>query len=215
MSTVFYFTFNPFQENTFVIYDETKEAIIIDPGCHDSNEKDELVNWIQKQKLNVQMVLNTHCHIDHVFGNKYITEYFKTGLFIHQGEQPILDAYLDMGAMFGISGEPSPKPSGYLKEGEQIKFGNTRLDILFTPGHSPASISFYAPEDKYLIAGDVLFQGSIGRTDLPGGNYQTLIQSIKTQLLVLPDEVVVYPGHGPATTIGRERISNPFLVSNI
>ena len=212
MSTIHTFTFNPFQENTYVISDESKECIVVDPGCYSQEEKDQLAGFIQENDLKVQKLINTHCHVDHVFGNKFVSELYGVDLYIHLGELPVLAAYLEMGALFGIQGEPSPTPAGFLEEGEEVGFGNTKLKVILTPGHSPASISFYCEEDAYLIAGDVLFQGSIGRTDLPGGDFTTLINSIKNKLFTLPDSIIVYPGHGPYTTIGEEKRTNPFLI---
>ncbi len=211
MITIQSFTFNPIQENTYVLYDETKECVIIDPGCYDDAERAELVSFIEDNKLNPVKLLNTHCHLDHVFGNAFIAGKYELGLEIHQSDQVVLDSFLNSCHMFGLNGEPSPQPSVYLKEGDIVKFGNSILEIVFTPGHSPGSITFFNRTDKFMIAGDVLFQGSIGRTDLPGGNYQTLIDSIKNKLLPLGDDFKVYSGHGPATNIGFERKNNPFL----
>ena len=212
MTHVASFTFNPFQENTYILYDETKECIIIDPGCYTSAEKEELAQFIEKQGLTPVRLINTHCHIDHVFGNKFIAEKYNLALEIHEGELPVLAALPQTSAMYGVPVELSPQPGSFLTEADQLRFGNSNLEILFTPGHSPASISFYSAESKFVIAGDVLFYGSIGRTDLPGGNFQTLIASIKNKFFPLGDEVKVYPGHGPATTIGFERQNNPFLI---
>ncbi|MEO6884483.1 MAG: MBL fold metallo-hydrolase [Bacteroidia bacterium] len=206
------FTLNPFQENTYIIFDETKECIIVDPGCSNASEKKILSDYIEKEKLNPVKLINTHCHIDHVLGNKFVSEKYKIGLEIHSNELEILHSLERVGQMYGVETEPSPEPIQLLTESEKIIFGNTSLDILFTPGHSPGSISFYNKAKKILISGDVLFYGSIGRTDLPGGNYETLIESIKTKLLILEDDITVYSGHGKPTTIGFERMNNPFLV---
>ena len=212
MSIVTSFTFNAFQENTFVVHDpDSGDAVIVDPGCHNKSEEEELRGFIERENLNVQKVLNTHCHVDHVFGNRFACETFGVGLHIHRGEQPVLDTYVQVAAMYGLPARPSPKPSGYLEEGDVITFGQVRWKILYTPGHSPASVAFYCQEEDYVIAGDVLFKGSIGRTDLPGGDFNTLIRSITTNLLSLPEHTLVYPGHGPTTTIGEEKSANPFL----
>ena len=212
MTQVIHFTFNPFQENTYLLYDETGECIVIDPGCITSEERQLLISKIEELKLKPVRLLNTHCHIDHVFGNAFISEKYKLPLEIHQGEQVVLDAVPMAAGMYGIPyPDPSPAPGRYIQEGELITFGNTELKSLFTPGHSPASLSFYCAKDQFLIAGDVLFYESIGRTDLPGGDFQTLINSIKNELFPLGDEVKVYPGHGPTTTIGHEKRHNPFL----
>jgi len=206
------FTFNPFQENTYVLYDDTKECIIIDPGCYTQREKDILVEFIKEKELTPVKLINTHCHLDHMFGNRFVADKYQLSLEIHKGELPVLEAAPQVSAMYGVPNvEPSPAPGHFIEEGDIIKFGNTSLKTLFTPGHSPASISFYSEKDKLIIAGDVLFLGSIGRTDLPGGDFNTLIASIKNELFPLGDDVVVYSGHGPKTTIGFERQNNPFL----
>ena len=206
------FTFNPFQENTYILYDETKDCVIIDPGCYEKFEKDELANFIETNHLKPVRLLNTHCHIDHVLGNYFVADRYQLKLEIHQGELQQLRATAVYGPTYGIFMEPSPEPSSFLNEGDAVKFGNTTLEIFFTPGHSPASICFYNRDEKKLIAGDVLFYQSIGRTDLPGGNHHQLLNSIREKLFVLPDDVIVYPGHGPETKIGFEKKYNPFLV---
>lgn len=212
MSVVVDFAFNPFQENTYVIYDETNECVIIDPGCYTSEEKKTLDDFIVKNQLKPVRLINTHCHLDHIFGNKHVAEKYGLKLEIHKGELPVLEAAPQVAKMYGIPmPDESPAAEVFLEEGQQLEFGQTKLDILFTPGHSPASISFYNKVDKYLIGGDVLFLGSIGRTDLPGGNFETLIRTIKTQILTLPAETKVYSGHGGPTTVGFEAMNNPFL----
>ena len=211
MSTVANFTFNPFQENTYILYDETKECIVIDPGCYTQAERDELINFIEANNLKPVRLINTHCHIDHVLGNKFIADKYDLELEIHSGEIPVLDALEQVSKTYGIPVELSPDASKFIEEGDEVKFGNTTLKTLLTPGHPPASISFFCEADRYVIAGDVLFYGSIGRTDLPGGNFDTLIRSIREQLFPLGDDVRVYCGHGPATSIGYEKDTNPFL----
>ncbi len=206
------FTFNPFQENTYILYDDTKECILFDPGCYENSEKLELDNFITANALKPVRLVNTHCHIDHVFGNKFVSERYGLQLEIHKGELPVLQACSQVSGFYGIPyPEESPMPGKYIEEGDVITFGNTKLETLFTPGHSPASLSFFCREKKILIAGDVLFRESIGRTDLPGGDHTTLIKSIKEKLFPLGGDVKVYPGHGPETTIGWEKVRNPFL----
>ncbi|REJ85244.1 MAG: MBL fold metallo-hydrolase [Bacteroidetes bacterium] len=205
------FTFNPFAENTFVLHDESKEAIIIDPGCYDESEKKELAAYIETMGLKPVKLINTHTHIDHILGNNFVSGKYKLELWMHKDDEQLLKAVSVYGQTWGINCEPSPDPSHFLNEGDVLHFGNSELKVLFTPGHSPGSISFYSVEDRFVIAGDVLFQGSIGRTDLPGGDYDQLIESIKTKLLTLGDDVIVYCGHGPETKIGNERRHNPFL----
>lgn len=211
MADVVAITYNEFEENTYIVYDETKECIIIDPGCHSMEEKLHLQSFITNNQLNPVKLINTHCHIDHIFGNKFIYDTYGLYPEIHPGEMQILRAAPQLSQMFGMQCEVSPEPIHFIQEGDEVKSGNTSLKVVFTPGHSPASISFINLVDNFVIAGDVLFYESIGRTDLPGGNYDTLINSIQTQLMNLPDNMVVYSGHGPATTIGHERKFNPFL----
>jgi len=206
------YTFNPFQENTYIVYDDSGEGIIIDPGCSNASERKWLSQGIKSLGIQPVRLINTHCHIDHILGNRFVADEYGLELEIHEGELPILRTAPQVAEMFGIIySDPSPLPGKFLKEGDEVAFGNTRLQILLTPGHSPASISLYCEKEKYLIAGDVLFRESIGRTDLPGGNFSTLVSSIQNQFFVLPHEVVVYPGHGPETTIGHEKMHNPFL----
>ncbi|NUQ24824.1 MAG: MBL fold metallo-hydrolase [Saprospiraceae bacterium] len=212
MAIVVGLTFNPFEENTYLVYDDTGECIIFDPGCYEGHEKEELVSTINKLQLKPVRLINTHCHIDHVLGNRFVSEAYQLPLEIHEGELPVLQSAPQVAAMFGMPyPEPSPMPGRYIAAGELISFGHTQLKALYTPGHSPASLSFYCEKDGFVIAGDVLFRDSIGRTDLPGGNFNTLATSIKTQFYTLNDEVKVYPGHGPATTIGYEKRNNPFV----
>lgn len=205
------FTVNPFQENTYILHDDTSECIIVDPGCSTSQEEQLITDYVTAQGLTPVCLVNTHCHIDHVLGNKYIAKRYSLELTSHRGEQMVLDMQPSVAAMYGLPYDPGPSISNYLDSGDKLDFGNSSLQVLFTPGHSPASISLYHEGTQQLIAGDVLFQQSIGRTDLPGGDFDTLIKSIKTEFWPLPDATVVYPGHGPSTTIGEERRSNPFL----
>ena len=211
MITVYSFVFNPFQENTYVLHDESKECIIIDPGCYGSQEETMLEEYIASYELTPVRLINTHCHIDHILGNDFVYRTYGLRPEYHAAEQFVMNNMANVSRMYEISLEPSPDPIRYLEEGELISFGHSELLSILTPGHSPASLSFYSKNDGICIAGDVLFYGSIGRTDLPGGNYDTLIDSIMEKLMVLPDETIVYPGHGDSTTIGYERKTNPFL----
>lgn len=205
------FVFNPFQENTYVVYDETNECVIIDAGCYDQEEEVQLASFIAAKKLKPVALLNTHCHVDHVFGNAFIFKSYQLLPQIHELEQPILEAAPLICEAYGLTMSPSPGGEVSLKDKGVFRFGNSALKMIWVPGHSPGSICFYNEKDLVLIGGDVLFQGSIGRTDLPGGSAQTLLSSIQLRLFALPDEVVVYPGHGPQTTIGYEKKFNPFL----
>lgn len=211
MISIHYFTFGPFDENTYILYDETKECIIIDPGCYDNRERSELADFIQQNELKPVKLLNTHCHLDHIFGNGFVADKYNLKLEMNKNDQIVLDSYLTVAGIYNLQAQPSPAPSVYLEEGDIVNFGNSSLQIVFTPGHSPGSITFYNTEQKFMIAGDVLFNGSIGRSDLPGGNHNALINSIKTKLLALGDDYKVYSGHGPTTNIGHERKTNPFL----
>lgn len=205
------FTFNPFQENTYILYDETSQAVIVDPGCLDINEQNQLEEFIDANDLVIKHLVNTHCHIDHILGNKFVSDKFNLPLTAHQGEKIVLDAQPNVSKMYGIPYVTSPDISVFLDEGDLLTFGDTKLEIIFAPGHSPAHICLLHKESNQLIAGDVLFKESIGRTDLPGGNHQTLIQNIKDKLMILNEDTIVYPGHGPSTTIGYEKVNNPFL----
>lgn len=211
MFTVKAFTFSPIQENTYLLYNEKGKALIIDPGCYFEEEREMLSSFLQQNNLELQLLLNTHCHLDHVFGNKWIHETFGLLLHIHQKEKQVLDFAPASGLMWNMPFDNYNAELKYIKEGEEILLDDDRLKILFAPGHSPGHVCFYCKEQGFVIGGDVLFRQSIGRTDLPGGNHETLIQSIKTQLFTLPDETIVYSGHGPATTIGYEKKHNPFL----
>jgi glyoxylase-like metal-dependent hydrolase (beta-lactamase superfamily II) len=204
------FVFNPFQENTYVLYDETNQCVIIDPGCFEKEEKEELVDFIEHNSLQVMMLLNTHGHIDHVLGNAFIKERFNVKLYIHPTDEATLLAAKAYASNYGFHQYQEATPDAYLEEGDEVSFGNQTLRVLFVPGHAPGHIAFYHSKDKVLLGGDVLFYNSIGRPDLPGGNLETLIDSIHQKLFVLPDETVVYPGHGPQTTIGYEKKTNPF-----
>ena len=205
------FTFGPFMEHTFILYDETKECIIIDPGCSNASEEEMLSTFIELNALKPTRLVNTHCHIDHVLGNKFVADKYGLELASHKGEIPVLEMQPQVSMMYGIPYNPSPTITQFLDEGDTLEFGNTKLEVFFTPGHSPASISFLHRDELILIGGDVLFLGSIGRTDLPGGDFDTLAKSIRTKFYVLPDETVVYCGHGPSTTIGQEKRTNPFV----
>ena len=204
------FTFNPFQENTYVIHDG-KEAILVDPGCWNSSEEHELETYFEENGLTPVRLVLTHSHVDHVMGCAWAEKRYRLLPELHADAVPLLHAAERTGRMYGVHCEPPPEPRKFLKEGEIVALGNARMEVLFTPGHAPGHIVFHCKEQAFAIVGDVLFMNSIGRTDLPGGDTDTLLQSIQEQLLPLPDDTVVYSGHGPETTIGKERRSNPFL----
>ncbi|MES2731038.1 MAG: MBL fold metallo-hydrolase, partial [Bacteroidota bacterium] len=198
------------QENTYLLYDETGECVIIDPGCYDRSEKEELSEFIQKNNLKVVQLLNTHGHIDHVLGNAYVKEKYGVKLFIHAKDEATLLATVIYAPSYGFHKYESATPDGFIAEGDVIQFGNSTLEILFVPGHAPGHIAFINRAQQFCIGGDVLFRRSVGRTDLPGGNFDTLLDSIHHKLFPLGNDFVVYPGHGPSTTIGEEKRSNPF-----
>jgi hydroxyacylglutathione hydrolase len=202
---------NPYQENTIILYDDSLECAIIDPGMYDAPEQNAVVNFIRDNKLKPVLLLNTHCHIDHVLGNHFVFEQYGLKPQFNIGEQDVLDAVPAYAPAMGFRYELSPMPDVYLPETGHITFGNTRLELIFAPGHSPAHLCFYDNAENILVGGDVLFRGSVGRSDLPGGNHQLLIKNIEQKLFTLPEDCTVYPGHGPETTIGYEKETNPFF----
>lgn len=205
------FVCNPYQENTYVLHDDTGAAAIVDPGMYGTQEENQLRDFIRVEGLRPELLLNTHCHIDHVLGNRYVYDTY--GLFpqFHEGELPLLIEVQNYAPQMGIRYDPSPIAETFLPATGSVTFGQQELTLIFAPGHSPAHLCFYSKADGFLIGGDVLFRNSIGRTDLPGGNHQQLLDSIAHQVYVLPDDTVVYPGHGPDTTIGHEKKTNPFI----
>ena len=205
------FTFNPVHENIYQLYNEQNEWIIIDPGCYFDYEKEELKSFINLNKLQPKLLLNTHCHLDHVFGNKFVSEEYKLTLKTHPLEKNVLDLAPASGLMFNLPFDNYQGEVIYLEEGDVISLGSDELEVIHAPGHSPGSICFYCAKQKFIIGGDVLFQNSIGRTDLPYGSHEDLIRNIKEKLFKLPADVKVYSGHGPATTIGEEIKGNPYL----
>ena len=211
MLTVKSFVFSPIQENTYVLYNNKDACCIIDPGCYFGNERRTLQHFFEEEGLTPNILLNTHCHLDHVFGNKFIYDEYGLILHLHEMEKPVLEYAAEAGLRWSMPFENYRGELIFLKEGDIVKLGEDELEVLFTPGHSPGSICFYCKAQQFVIGGDVLFRSSIGRTDLPGGDFDTLIASIREKLFVLPDEVTVYPGHGDPTTIGFEKKHNPFL----
>ena len=205
------FVFNPYQENTYLIYDDQKNCIIVDPGMHNYQEENHLKEYIESSGLKPIHLINTHGHIDHVLGNKFVSDTYNLTPQFHEGELPLVIRVQNYAPQMGIRYEPSPIPETFLKEEDIIEIGDEKLSLILAPGHSPAHLCLYSKEYNFLIGGDVLFKNSIGRTDLPGGNHQQLLDSIATKIYTLPDETVVYPGHGPSTTIGEEKKTNPFI----
>lgn len=205
------FANNPYQENTYLLFDDTLQCAIIDPGMYTADEQNKVVNFISEHTLKPVLLLNTHCHIDHVLGNKFIFDQFGLKPQFNEGELSVLAAVPAYAPQMGIRYDVSPLPDVFLPETGTISFGETELKLIFAPGHSPAHLCFYAENEHLLIGGDVLFRESIGRTDLPGGNTNQLLKNIEEKLFTLPDQVIVYSGHGPETTIGHEKIYNPFM----
>lgn len=208
------FTFNPFYENTYLIWDhESLIGAVIDPGCYDQNEEKILSEFVQKNNLQIKYLINTHCHIDHIFGCHYMKDKYNPKFLIPKSDLPLLENSTKQSELFGLEINTPPKPDEFITEETKINLNNSDLTFLFTPGHTPGEYCIYCEKEKILISGDALFKGSIGRTDLWGGDYTTLINSIKSKILTLPDDVVVYPGHGEQTTIGDEKKLNPFLIN--
>ena len=205
------FTFSPISENTYVLYNNEGKAIIIDPGCYFPNEQETLKNFLTDNSLTPLYLLNTHCHLDHVFGNKWVHETYGLEPHLHPNEEAMLALAPVSGERWGLPFENYAGPLHFLNDGNTVLLGDTEIQVILAPGHSPGSICFYIPSQGDLMGGDVLFRGSIGRTDLPGGDSETLLHSIREKLWVLPDETVVYSGHGIKTTIGYEKRNNPFL----
>ncbi len=210
--TIKTFTFNPFQENTYLLYDETNEAVVVDAGCIFEPEKQQLKKFIEDNKLTLKRIINTHLHLDHQFGNRFLYETFGLKPEACVEDEFLLEDVISKAKAFGFPMDEEAQPLGnYIIENQEINFGNSTLKAIHVPGHSPGSMAFYSEKDEVLFSGDVLFRGSIGRTDLVKGDYATLILSITRKLLPLPDLTVVYSGHGPSTTIGYEKVNNPYL----
>ena len=206
------FTFNPFSENTYVVSDELNNAIIIDPGCYYKAEQNELDSYILKNNLKLKSILHTHSHLDHMFGTAYLADKYNLDLWICKEDLVTYQSYEKVCEVYGIPITFSPNPTPKFFDLKQlIQIDGIKFEILFVPGHSPGHVAFYSQENNFLINGDCLFENSIGRTDLPGGNHQQLIRSIKNEIFLLPEETLVYCGHGNETTIKAEKSSNPFL----
>lgn len=214
MINVKIFTFNPLSENTYLLYTEDKNCMIIDPGCYFDHEKEELVDFVQKNGLKPVLLVNTHCHLDHVFGNKFIHEKYGLELHLHHLEKNVLDMAPASGLMWNVPFDNYAGPLHWIEEGKSLLFGAEALTVLHTPGHSPGSICFYNEQNGFVVGGDVLFRESVGRTDLPGGSPDQLLKSIEEKLYTLPEETIVYPGHGIPTKIGYEKLNNPFVRGN-
>jgi glyoxylase-like metal-dependent hydrolase (beta-lactamase superfamily II) len=206
------FVFNPFYENTYVIWDISgKEAMIVDPGCYDDNEEMKLAGFIEQNGLNVKYIINSHCHIDHIFGNAFTKEKYTAELLIPEKDQFLLNIMIGQAKSYGVELRLSPKPDGYIEEDKILRLGETEVNFIFTPGHSPGEFCILFEKDKICLTGDVLFKEGIGRSDLWGADQRDLFASIRNKLFKLDDDIIIYPGHGESSTIGHEKVYNPFL----
>lgn len=206
------FTFNPMQENTYLVSDENKNAVVIDPGCYFEEERQLIKNYISKNDLQLKAILNTHAHLDHIMGNAFMKREYDVDIYLHEKDLPTLKMAGASAELYGLNAfEPSPQPDVYIKEGEILTFGSIDFQVIFGPGHAPGHVAFYNQKESVVINGDILFRGSYGRIDLPGGNFQDLKHTITQKMFQLPGNTIVYTGHGEETTIGEEKKNNPIL----
>lgn len=204
--------FSPFQENTYVLWDETGDCVIVDPGCLEIREEQRLVAFIEQHNLKPVKLINTHLHLDHVFGSAFVADKWGLEIWAHRDDEFMIPNTVNHARNFGVSMNDNPPPvNHYISDGDDVTFGNTTLKVIHVPGHSPGGVAFYHQQSASLISGDILFRESVGRSDLPGGNHEQLIAGIMQKLMTLPDNVKVYPGHGPTTTIGWEKSHNSYL----
>jgi hydroxyacylglutathione hydrolase len=208
---IYKLVFSPIEVNTYILAEKSGDCAIIDCGCYGKNESDELEDFITNKNLNPVLLLNTHCHLDHIFGNKFVLEKYKLRTHSSKLEEPNRKNSVQHSMLFGMTMETPPEPESFLADNQVITFGTTELVALLVPGHTVGSLAFYSEKNKCVFTGDALFAGSIGRSDLPGGNFDTLINSIKSKLFVLPPATVIYSGHGNESTIENEIRSNPFF----
>ena len=215
MITIKEFVFNTFAINTYILSDETKKCIIIDPGCSNTSEEEAMSEYIENNNLKPIAIVNTHFHVDHIAGIYYTKNKYNIDVYGNENDKYLVEAAIDSGKIYGMDIKENPSIDKFLNDGDTYKFGNSELKVILVPGHTKGSLAFYSEKDSFVISGDVLFNGSIGRTDLPGGNLDILLKSIKEKLFTLDQNTVVYSGHGPETTIGNEINSNPFLLDNV
>ena len=211
MMNIEQFVFNPFRVNCYVLYEQSGDCIIVDPSVSDKSEQDLFTRFIENKSLRPLMIINTHGHVDHVAGIEFLKDKYAIKAGIHRDDLFLLNNAVEQGLFFGFRIKKPPSPDFYVEHNQIVSLTDSKLEIRHAPGHSPGSVILYSRSDNFVITGDVLFEGSIGRTDLPGGDYNTLLNSIKMEILSMPDETKVYPGHGPSTTVGDERRKNPFL----
>lgn len=206
------FTVNPFSMNCYIYWDEkSKEGVIIDPGAYEDFEKEEILNYIQTNAIDIKLILNTHGHIDHILGNDWAKKTFNVPLLMHKDDMPLIEKAPEQGAMFGVVFPKPPEPDKFIDETDTIKFAGSEFKIIHTPGHSPGSVCFIDEKEKIIFGGDVVFRGSIGRTDLWMGDIDVLLDSIKNKIFSYPDDFIIYAGHMEETSVGEERENNPFL----
>ncbi len=208
---VFRLVFSPIEVNTYILSDNNGKCAVLDCGCYNRAEFERLTEFISSKNLNPVLLLNTHCHLDHIFGNGMFLEKYRLGTLCHKDEEVNRKDSVHIASVFGMKMEIPPEPAGLIEDGSIVSFGDSEMKALFVPGHSSGSLAFYSEKDKIVFTGDALFAGSIGRTDLKGGDYDTLIQSIREKLFVLPPDTIVYPGHGEPTTIETEMKTNPYF----
>ena len=206
------FTFNPYQENTYLIFDDSKEAVVVDPGNYEAHENESISKFIDENKLQLKKIILTHCHLDHCLGSKYLNQKYGAELLIPFDERDLYKNVENIATLFGFANYSHLDENKYLKEKDKIEFGNIKLDVLFLPGHSPGHLAFYCKKENICFSGDVLFYNSIGRTDLPGGDHNALINSIKNKLFLLNPDTIIYSGHGQKTILKNEMKNNPFLI---
>ena len=207
------FVFNPFEVNTYILYDDTNECLVVDAGCYGQDERKDVVDFISSNRLTPKLIVNTHGHVDHVLGNGFLKEEYAVDILGHAADNQLIENANKHGMIFGLRVETPPPLNRELVHNDTIRFGRSELSVIHTPGHSPGGICLHSVDGNFIITGDSLFRSSIGRTDLPGGDFDTLMDSITTRLLSLNENLTIYPGHGPASTIGWERGNNPFLNS--
>lgn len=205
------FVFNTFMVNTYLLSDDSGTAVVIDPACYEPLEQEEFRNYITASGLRIVRCINTHCHVDHVLGSRFIADTYGVRPEYHKDSVVFFHTLSEIASSFGYDAGDAPEPLRFLEDNETITWGGSSLKVLFTPGHAAGSVCFYSEADGFVVTGDVLFRDTIGRTDLPTGDFDLLMKSIRTKLFTLPDDTVVLPGHGPDTTVGYEKVNNPFI----